>query len=377
MPLANSRMTKQAFWIGVMSGSSLDGVDVALLTLDDDVCEVVATHFQAYPENLKTTLLGLHSPVDNELENAAVVSNTLAYHYAEAIHALLQRENVSTSNVLAIGCHGQTIRHQPKLSKQPGYSIQLGNHALLAELTNTTVVGDFRSRDIAAGGQGAPLVPAFHQALFSSNDDNRAIVNIGGIANISYLKKNGNVIGFDTGPGNVLIDYWTQLKTEQAYDKNGEWAASGKPIQNLLASMLSAPYFTETPPKSTGRDLFNKDWLSKHMLSLDDDPQDIARTLVELTTETIYDGITQHCHDVDAVYICGGGAHNQLLMSRLKTRLGKIPLDTTAALGVGVDWVEAVAFGWLAKQAIALKPANLPAATGAKGPRILGAIYPN
>lgn len=377
MPHANSGMTNQAFWIGVMSGSSLDGIDVALLTLDNNKCQVIATYFQAYPNSLKETLLKLHLPANNELENAAIISNILAEQYAEAIHALLQQENLTARHVLAIGCHGQTIRHQPKLGKRPGYSIQLGNHALLAELTKMTVVGDFRSRDIAAGGEGAPLVPAFHQALFANNEENRAIVNIGGIANISYLKKDGEVIGFDTGPGNILIDYWTQLKTQQAYDTNGEWAASGNTLPKMLTRMLSAPYFAETPPKSTGRDLFNAEWLTQHTLSSNDNPQDIARTLVELTAETIYDGIAQHCHDVDAVFICGGGAHNQLLMSRLKSKLGKTPLDTTEALGVGVDWVEAVAFGWLAKQAIALKLANLPTATGAKGPRILGAIYPN
>lgn len=360
-----------------MSGSSLDGIDVALMTLENDTCQVTATHFQAYPEALKQALLKLHTPTENELETAEVISNTLAIEYAAAINALLKQQQLTASDIAAIGCHGQTIRHRPKLDKQLGYSIQLGNHALLAELTNITVVGDFRARDIAAGGEGAPLVPAFHQALFASNDSNRAIINIGGIANISYLNSNGEVLGFDTGPGNILIDHWTQLKTKQAYDKNGAWAASGKPLQDLLTSMLSEPYFAEAPPKSTGRDLFNDDWLTQHHASLDDSPQDIARTLVELTAETIHQGITQYCHDVDAVYICGGGAHNQLMMSLLQSKLGAIPLSTTDALGVGVDWVEAAAFGWLAKQAMERKTANLPAATGAKGHRILGAIYPN
>jgi anhydro-N-acetylmuramic acid kinase len=219
-------------------------------------------------------------------------------------------------------------------------------------------------------------VPAFHQAIFGSTKVNRAIVNIGGIANITYLGKNGDVLGFDTGPGNMLLDSWTKLKIDKDYDKNGDWAASGVVLQTLLSGMLAEPYFALNPPKSTGRDLFNEHWLKQHQLYPHLRPQDVARTLVALTVHTIHDAIAQNCDNVEEVYVCGGGAHNALLMSELKNILGSRLLTTTDALGVGVDWVEAAAFAWLAKQTIDNKPSNLPAVTGAKGLRVLGAVFP-
>jgi anhydro-N-acetylmuramic acid kinase len=322
-------------YLGIMSGTSLDGVDVALAIHNQDGFFLADHHFIAYSPPLKQTLLDLHTPCNNELEAAQLTAITLSHLYAEAVNALLIKCNLKAAEITAIGCHGQTIRHRPEL----GFTLQLANLALLAELTSITVVGDFRSRDIAAGGQGAPLVPAFHQAVFGSATKNRAIVNIGGIANISYLPVNGQVLGFDSGPGNMLIDSWTFLKTGKSYDANGAWADTGVVLDSFLSNMLTEPYFAEPPPKSTGRDLFNDEWLTRHILYPHCKPEDIAKTLTALTAQST-------------------------------------PVLTTNALGVDVDWVEAVAFAWLAKQTISHQTSNLPTVTGASGTRILGAIYP-
>ena len=380
---------KPQLYIGIMSGTSLDGIDVALCDLKEDKCQIFATHFLAYTPTLKTQLLQLHTASDNELETTAITANTLARLYAEAVNALLAKQNLPAKAITAIGCHGQTLRHRPEL----GFTLQIGNAALLAELTQITVISDFRSRDIAAGGQGAPLVPAFHHAVFGSDQSNRTLINIGGIANITYLEKNvaknlaangedsnlRHVLGFDSGPGNMLLDAWTKQHTGKDYDADGAWAGTGQVIQALLLQMLAEPYFALPPPKSTGRDLFNDAWLAQYLCINDYRPQDVAHTLIALTARTIHDALAQYCSDVDAVYVCGGGAHNGLLMSHLKRLLTSISpnitLATTAELGVGVDWVEAAAFAWLAKQTIDHKPSNLPAVTGAKGLRVLGAIY--
>lgn len=365
-------------YIGIMSGTSLDGIDVALCAFENDAykdaCNILATHFMPYPTAIKLGLLALHEPSNNELETAAMMANKLAIMYADSVNALLISAKIKPSNIAAIGCHGQTIRHKPTFENNIGYSLQIGNSALLAELTGIKVVSDFRSRDIAAGGQGAPLVPAFHQALFASEHKNRAIVNIGGIANVTVLAKSGAVLGFDTGPGNMLIDNWAKLRLGKDYDKDGEWAATGIVLNTLLSNMLTEPYFALPPPKSTGRDLFNAHWLKQRLLYPHLRSQDVARTLVALTAHTIYDAIA--LIDIDEVYLCGGGAHNVLLVQSLKQLFGAKLLTTTEALGVGVNWVEAAAFAWLAKQCCEHKPSNLPAVTGAEGLRVLGAIYP-
>jgi anhydro-N-acetylmuramic acid kinase len=366
-------------FIGMMSGTSLDGIDVALCRFDNG-CELVATHFLPYPTEIKTALLAMHHPSENELEAAILLGNQLAGLYADAVNSLLASAQKNASEITAIGCHGQTIRHRPEL----GFTLQIGNNALLTELTNITVVSDFRSRDIAAGGQGAPLVPAFHQAIFEDSSKNRAIVNIGGIANITYLAKSGKVLGFDSGPGNMLIDSWAKLRLGKDYDKNGEWAASGVVIDSLLSNMLAEPYFALPPPKSTGRDLFNDNWLKQHLLYPHLRSQDVARTLTALTAHSIVDALNK-CGEVDEVYLCGGGAHNGLLVDALQTNIHEAcgatgvketVVSTTKALSIDVDWVEAVAFAWLAKQTIDNKPSNLPTVTGAKGLRVLGTIYP-
>lgn len=364
-------MAAQLF-IGIMSGTSLDGVDAALCELDEAGCKVLATQFVPYAAELKTALLALHFASENELENTAIIANSLAHLYAQAANTLLEQNGLQANKIVAIGCHGQTIRHRPEL----GFTLQIGNNALLAELTNITVVGDFRNRDIAAGGQGAPLVPAFHQAIFGSNTLNRTIINIGGIANITYLPKTGDVLGFDSGPGNMLLDSWAKLKLGKDYDADGAWAATGVVHESLLSNMLAEPYFALPPPKSTGRDLFNDDWLKRHILYPHTRPQDIARTLVELSAHTICQALNRYCADVDEVYLCGGGARNTLLVNTIKSMLPSTPVMLTDALGIGVDWLEAAAFAWLAKQTLAHKPSNLPAVTGAKGLRVLGAIYP-
>ena len=358
-------------FIGIMSGTSLDGVDVALVRFEAGACTLQDSHFLPYPTTLKTKLLDLHVPNQNELEAALLLGNALAHLYAEAVNQLLTKTGLLANKIEAIGCHGQTIRHRPEL----GFTLQIGNAALLAELTGITVVSDFRSRDIAAGGQGAPLVPAFHQAIFGDSTKNRAIVNIGGIANITYLAKNGDVLGFDSGPGNMLIDSWVKLHLNQDYDAYGAWAAKGVVLDSLLFNMLAEPYFALPPPKSTGRDLFNDHWLKQHLLYPHLRPQDVARTLTALTAHSIHDALNK-CGNVDEVYICGGGAHNDCLIASLQALLGKAPIHSTKQLGIDVDWVEAVAFAWLAKQTIDNKPSNLPAVTGARGLRVLGAIYP-
>lgn len=355
-------------YIGLMSGTSLDGIDAVLASFDGPQCKVIRTFYQPYPADLKQAILALHEPDDNELERSHVLSNQLARLYAQAVHSLL---NGDGGNACAIGCHGQTIRHRPDL----GFTLQLNNPALLAELTNTAVVADFRTRDIAAGGQGAPLVPAFHQAVFGHPTIHRVIVNIGGISNLTNLPPDGSVTGFDCGPGNLLMDAWCHRHTGRAYDKNGEWAAGGKVNPHLLEKLLAHPFFQQHPPKSTGRDMFNSLWLEQQLSSVDD-PTDVQATLAELSARSIADAIQRYCAGADEVYLCGGGAHNRVLHGRLQTLLSPMPMTCTDALAIPVDWVEAVAFAWLAKQTLEGKPGNLPAVTGAAGLRILGAIYP-
>lgn len=385
------------FFIGLMSGTSLDGVDVALVEFKHDVPQVLHTYFLAYPSALRLQILALQHPTANELENTMLLGNSLARLYAEAVNHLLHANQVMPDSIIAIGCHGQTIRHCPGVKDGTGFTLQIGNAALLSELTGVTVIADFRSRDIAAGGQGAPLVPAFHQAVFTSNNANRALINIGGIANITYLAKtdslptfpntspstlqttlqNSTVAGFDSGPGNMLLDAWIKQHKNLDFDANGAWASSGTTIAPLLSNMLAEPYFASAPPKSTGRDLFNGTWLATYLTGTDYLPQDVARTLVALTAHSIFNALIHHCGSVDEVYLCGGGAQNTLLKNNLQTLLGNITVKTTDDLGIGADWVEAIAFAWLAKQCIDKKTANLPHVTGAKSARILGAIYQN
>lgn len=353
-----------------MSGTSLDGIDAALLDLSGAAPRLLATYFEAYPAELKAALLALHHPAANELHQAQLLGNELARRYAAATAALLQNANFAATQVRAIGCHGQTVRHRP----DAGYTLQLGNAALLAELSNITVVSDFRSRDIAAGGQGAPLVPAFHHKVLRHPDIHRVIVNIGGISNLTDLPPGRATTGFDCGPGNLLMDAWIGQHLGQPYDLGGAWAASGKPIPALLQSLLEEPFLHATPPKSSGRDLFNMAWLSQHLHG-NEPPADVQATLLELTAHAISDSISRFCRGAEEIYLCGGGAHNQALVQRLAAALPACRIQPTDHLGMGADWLEAIAFAWLAQQTLHCRSANLPEVTGARHPCILGAIY--
>lgn len=353
-----------------MSGTSLDGIDAALVDLSNEQPRLIATHFESYPASLKEELLALHHPAPNELHQAQITANRLARDYAAATLALLESAAVPPKNIRAIGCHGQTIRHRPEL----GYTIQLGNAALLAELTDIDVVSDFRSRDIAAKGQGAPLVPAFHERVLRHPSRHRVIVNIGGISNLTNLAPAQAILGFDCGPGNLLMDAWINEHHGKAYDQNGEWAASGTVISSLLQSLLNEPFFSLPPPKSSGRDLFNLQWLKQHLRG-DEAPEDVQATLLALTAHAIADAIRHHCPGTQEIYLCGGGAYNSTLFSALQTALPLCRIQLTDTLGIGANWLEAIAFAWLAQQTLHGKHANLPMATGASHPCILGAIY--
>lgn len=354
-----------------MSGTSLDGVDAALLGFNDSGCRVLDQAFLSFPETLRQELLALNAPGADEVQRTHLAGNQLAELYAACVAELLRQSGVSASTVQAIGCHGQTIRHRPDL----GFTVQIGNAALLAELSGICVVADFRSRDVAAGGQGAPLVPAFHQAVFGNPNKHRVIVNIGGISNLTDLPHGRVAGGFDCGPGNLLMDGWTQRHLGNAYDADGAWAAKGQVILPLLQHWLAHPFFRLAPPKSTGRDDFHMDWLLRD-LDTDHDAADVQATLLELTARTISDAVMQYCTTAEEVYVCGGGAHNGALMTRLSALLAPRQVTATDALGIPANIVEAAAFAWLARQTLLGLPGNLPAATGAAGNRILGAIYP-
>ncbi len=354
-----------------MSGTSLDGIDAALVDLSQASPRLVSSHYQPYAEPLKEALFGLHQASHNELHQAQLIANRLAREYADATHTLLKQAGVPAEQVQAIGCHGQTVRHRP----ENGYTIQLNNAALLAELTGIHVVSDFRSRDIAAGGQGAPLVPAFHDKVLRHPDIHRVILNIGGIANLTDLPPGKDTTGFDSGPGNLLLDAWIARHQSKPYDKDGAWAASGKVIPALLERLLAEHFFSLPPPKSTGRDLFNLDWLERHLHG-GEAPADVQATLLALTGDSIAAAAQRFCTGTKEIYLCGGGAHNETLVAHLKHALPQCRVHKTEILGIAADWMEAIAFAWLAQQALHLRPANLPAVTGAKHPCVLGAIYP-
>ena len=354
-------MSTNPLYIGLMSGTSLDGVDGVLTALDGDLTAA----YLPFTAELKQALLSLQSTGADEIHRESLAAQQLAHVYADCVRELLASANIKSDRVTAIGAHGQTIRHLPN----QGYTRQLNQPALLAELTGIDVIADFRSRDIAAGGQGAPLVPAFHQAVFGQTGHTRVVVNIGGISNISLLNTDSSVSGFDTGPGNVLMDAWIHAH-------QGVWAATGSVNQALLNHLLSEPFFSAPPPKSTGRDLFHLTWLESQLKSFPAlRAEDVQATLVALTTHSIADAIQHHAANCDAVYVCGGGAYNSQLMQSLQKQLS-VPVNSTDALGISPSHVEALAFAWLAKQFCERKPGNLPSVTGAKGNRILGALYP-
>jgi len=359
-------------YVGLMSGTSLDGVDAVLAEISPTgQTRLLRSHYLPYADSLRTQLLALHTPQPDEIHLAACAGNDLARLYAQATNELLN--GITHSTVRAIGCHGQTLRHRPA----DGYTLQIGNAALLAELTGIAVVTDFRSRDIAAGGQGAPLVPAFHIQM-RHPDIHRVIANIGGIANISDLPVSGQVHGWDTGPGNMLLDAWIKRHSGEHYDRNGAWAASGTVQANLLDALLNHAFLKQAPPKSAGREQFNLEWLDAILGGINQAimPADVQATLLEFTAISLCNAVKHECKGTQALYVCGGGAHNGLLMQRISACLPGVQVASTTALGVDPDWVEALAFAWLARQAVHHAPGNLPSVTGARGERILGAIYP-
>lgn len=367
-------MTPPPLFIGLMSGTSLDGIDAVLADFGGAQPRTLAHVYRPFAPALRDALLALNQRGDDELHRAALAGADLARASAAAVHALLQAAGVTAAEVRAIGSHGQTVRHQPAL----GYTIQLDAPALLAELTGIDVVADFRSRDVAAGGQGAPLVPAFHAAMFGAARA-RAIVNIGGIANITRLPAagQGTVTGFDCGPGNVLLDLWAQRHLDRPYDADGAFAASGRVSETLLQALRAEPFFALAAPKSTGRDLFNAAWLDEKLASHAALPvADVQATLTALTAHGIAGAIADHATDATEVIVCGGGARNATLMAMLKRLCAPRALRSSDALGIPAEHVEALAFAWLARAHIEGRSANLPDVTGARGARRLGALYP-
>ena len=404
------------YYIGLMSGTSLDGVDGVLLQWQEGAkngvlvehkvspsllsdtrhLKVLLHAFQPFDAEFRAELLSLNTPGNNELHRAALAGNHLARAYAKVVDALLNESGKQANDIQAIGAHGQTVRHRPlEFDADPstgqsalGYTLQLNNPALLAELTGIDVVAEFRTRDLAAGGQGAPLVPAFHAEIFGASTHTVAVVNIGGISNISILRNASRqnsidaannhsplISGFDCGPGNALMDHWIHLQQGQDYDANGAWAAQGKVIPALLQSLLSEPFLHQTPPKSTGRDLFNPTWLQQH-LQAEFAAVDVQATLCEFTAMAIANDLKRHAADAKQLWVCGGGALNGHLMSRLKVHALGVQVVSTEAHGLPPLQVEAAAFAWLAAKTMKREKGSLESVTGARGARVLGAIYP-
>ena len=363
------------YYIGLMSGTSADAIDAALVRMVED--EVVIIDYRQYPldMDLKTALRGIDS--SSSIETTSRLDGLLGQRFGQAVSTLLEANDIAPEQVRAIGSHGQTILHLPEAD--PPRTLQIGDPNRIAGLTGITTVADFRRADLTAGGQGAPLAPAFHAWKFRADGHNRIVLNIGGIANITILSAapDAEVRGFDTGPGNGLMDAWTQKHQHHDYDDQGRWAAEGTVHAPLLKLLLSDPYFSASPPKSTGKDDFNLDWLAGYMekTNINCAPVDVQATLLELTAVSITEAISAHAPATRAVLTCGGGVHNSALMQRLQSLLSGITLTTTGAHGVHPDAVEAVTFAWLAHQRLENIPANLPSVTGADKPVVLGAVY--
>lgn len=355
-----------------MSGISLDGVDAVVAELDAAGRPHVLHHlWQPYPEDLRQALLDLHHPGEHELERALRLSGTLAQCYAETTACLLRQTGILPEAIRAIGCHGQTLRHRPA----DGLSLQLNQPALLAELTGITVVADFVSRDIAAGGQGSPIAAAFLAANLRSAERHRVLVKVGGIASITDLPPDGPVRGFDCGPGTLVMDAWVKRHWGCDYDPAGSLAAQGHVLEGLLHVLLVHPYFALSPPKSASRDIFTSEWLERELTGRERE-EDVLATLLLLTVRCIANGIRNHCPGAQEVWLYGSGAHNEELVRQLGVYLPTLSIGRSDRLGYTVDALEACAMAWLARQSLAGLPGGLAEATGARGPRILGAIYP-
>ncbi len=366
--------------IGLMSGTSLDGVDAVLADFETTgPPRALAHRHVAMSETLRAELLALNRSGADEIHRAALAANALMQLYAAAVGDVLKQAGIAAGRVTAVGAHGQTVRHRPGEFDGHGYTAQLVNGALLAELTGIDVVCDFRSRDVAAGGQGAPLVPAFHAAVFGRPGVDVAVLNLGGIANLTVLGADGRVGGFDCGPGNMLLDLWHQRHRGLPYDAGGAWASGGTVLLPLMAAMLREPFLGRAPPKSTGRDLFNETWLGAHLQAAAPAAaaRDVMATLTEFSAAVVADALLAQAPGTCELLVCGGGAHNADLLRRLAARLPtRTALRSTATAGVPPDEVEAMAFAWLASRFVQREAGNLPAVTGAQGPRLLGALYP-
>ena len=366
-----------ALFIGLISGTSMDAVDAALVAFGDGRATIVATHSAPIPDGMKRELHALSQDPSGAAARFWSADVRLGSTFAGAALDLLETAGVGAREVTAIGSHGQTVCHAPQA--MPPYTVQLGDPNVIAERTGITTVADFRRRDIAAGGEGAPLAPAFHRAMFSSPGIERGILNLGGIANLSVLAADPGLplLGFDTGPGNTLLDACARDRLGAGMDRDAVLASEGEVIPSLLAALLAEPYFGRTPPKSTGRELFNPAWLDARLAAHPAvDPHDLLRTLCELTAETVASAIERFAPRIREIYLCGGGVHNPVIVSRLADRVAPIGVETTERLGVHPDWVEAAAFAWLAMRTVAGEPGNAPTVTGAGRETILGGIHP-
>jgi anhydro-N-acetylmuramic acid kinase len=372
-------------YIGLMSGTSLDGVDGVIADFESPSPRILGHASAPLPSDLRAELLALNASSNDELHRAALAANALMRVYAQVVASLLDRSGRNAAQVRAIGAHGQTVRHRPQAFDGTGYTIQLCQPALLAELTGIDVVADFRSRDVAAGGQGAPLAPFFHRAWFGQPGQALGLLNVGGIANLTVLHADGTQQGWDCGPGNALMDGWCQRHQGAAYDGQGAWAAGGTVSQALLTQLLAEPYFSAAPPKSTGRDLFHLAWLQSHLAAHAASqpkgaaplaPVDVQATLADVTARSCADDMRRHATGVTRLMVCGGGAFNTHLMRRLAALLPGVQVMSSDAAGLPPLQVEAAAFAWLARQAILREKLQLQSTTGARGARVLGGIYP-
>ncbi len=373
-------MDARELYIGLMSGTSADCIDAAVIDFAGKFPRLLASHGHPLDSDLKRLIHQLATPGDNEIDRLGVLDVKLGKAFAEAVNTLLDKAHLNINQIIAIGSHGQTIRHRPPGTLEAPFTLQIADPNTIAQETGITTVADFRRRDMAAGGQGAPLAPAFHQAVFHSRNCERMVVNIGGISNITHLPRQGEASGYDTGPGNALMDAWILRHRGETYDRNGLWGASGDIDEDLLQELLKHPFFSEPNPKSTGREMFNLSWLDSVLSQFSGrsfSAEDVQATLQELTAKTIADGIEVMKTESNLeIFICGGGAHNRQLMSRLQRLLLPNPVADTASVGLPADWVEAAAFAWLARQNLKRGSGNLRRVTGATKEVILGGIYP-
>jgi anhydro-N-acetylmuramic acid kinase len=364
-------------FLGLMSGTSLDGVDGVLADFSGERLSVLAHASAPFDPALRAELLALNRSGPDELHRAELAANALVRVYAQVVQAVLAQAGVAAAAVRAIGAHGQTVRHRPQEFDGTGYTVQLCQPALLAELTGIDVVADFRRRDVAAGGQGAPLAPFFHRGMFGRAGETVGVLNIGGISNLTLLRADGSMLGFDCGPGNGLMDAWCERHTGRPYDDRGAWAAGASPDPALLAALLAEPFFAKAPPKSTGRDLFNEPWLAQRLAGFAALPaQQVQATLAELTARCCADDVQRHEPGLRTLVVCGGGALNTHLMGRLQALLPQARVLASDEAGLPPLQVEAAAFAWLARQCVRREPLPLTSTTGARGARVLGAVWP-